>query len=158
MTAEQAGRRYSLVDLEVTGHQSFGVLFRTANGESGFVDSADISDAPIARDDWPAVGSRGTGVLLGATRAGKLRVSLRPADVGLAKVVDDADSSLKTWFQVRDHGFADESERAAFFAAPDTVATLRWALSQRESSPDRERAIEIVADAPEPVRAELGNP
>jgi hypothetical protein len=155
MTAERAARRYSLVDLEVTGHQSFGVLFRTADGESGFVDLADISDVPIGRDEWPAVGYRGTGVVLGTTRAGKLRASLRPADVGLARDVDDPDGALDSWFRVRDRGFADESERDAFFAAPETVAVLRWALSQREPSPDRDRALDVVVDAPERLRAAL---
>jgi len=157
MTAEQAARRYSLVDLEVTGHQPYGVLFRTAEGESGFVDMADISDVPITRGDWPPVGYRGTGVVLGVTRTGKLRVSLRPAYVGLVRNVGDPDSAFEMWFQVRDRGFADDSERDAFFAAPEAIAVLRWALNQREPSPDRDRALEVVLDAPERLRAELGH-
>jgi hypothetical protein len=155
MTAEQAGR-YSLVDLEVTGHQPYGVLVRTADGTAGFVDSADISDVPIARADWPAIGYRAAGVVLGVTRAGKLRASLRPADVELVKGVGDAQTAFTEWARVRDQGFADDAERNAFFAARETTAILRWALSQHESSPDRGRAVEILSDAPESLRAELG--
>jgi hypothetical protein len=155
MTAEQAGR-YSLVDLEVTGHQPYGVLVRTADGAPGFVDSADISDVPIAREDWPAIGHRAAGVVLGVTRAGKLRASLRPADVGLVQGVDDAQSAFTEWARVRDQGFADEADKNDFFAARETPAILRWALSQHESSPNRRRASEILADAPGSLRAELG--
>jgi len=156
MTAEQANR-YSLVDLEVTGHQSYGVLFRTTAGAVGFVDKADISDAPIAPQDWPAVGYRGTGVVLGVTRTGKLRASLRPSDVRLVRSVDDAESALNAWAKIRDRGFADSSERDGFFAAPEAVAILRWALCRREFSPDRGWALDLLSEAPEQLRSELGD-
>ena len=156
MTAGQA-HRYSLVDLEVTGHQPYGVLFRTAAGTPGFVDKADISDAPIAPEVWPAIGYRGTGVVLGVTRTGKLRASLRPADVGLVRSVDDAESALNAWAKIRDRGFADASEREKFFAAPEAVAILKWALCQREFSPDRGRALDVLSEAPAQLRAELGD-
>jgi predicted RNA-binding protein with RPS1 domain len=155
MTPDQADR-YSLVELEVTGHQPFGVLVKTDDGARGFVDQADISDVPIGRDDWPAVGHRATGVVLGVTRQGKLRASLRPADVGLVKGVDDAQSAFTEWARIRDQGFADDAEKNDFFTAPETPAILRWALSQHELSSDRDRAEEIVSEAPERLRAELG--
>jgi hypothetical protein len=156
MTPEQA-HRYSLVDLEVTGHQPYGVLFRTAAGAPGFVDRADISDVPIAPEDWPAIGHRGTGVVLGVTRSGKLRASLRRADVGLVGSVDDAESALNVWARIRDRGFTDAADRDGFFAAPAAIAILRWALCQRELSPDRGRALDILSEAPEQLRADLGD-
>jgi hypothetical protein len=148
--------RYSLVDLEVTGHQPYGVLVRTADGTSGFVDSADISDVPISRADWPPIGYRAAGVVLGVTRAGRLRGSLRPADVELVESVDDPQSVFAEWGRIRDRGFADDAEKNDFFAAGETPAILRWALSQHETSLDRGRAVEILSDAPEPLRVELG--
>jgi len=156
MTAEQA-HRYSLVDLEVTGHQPYGVLFRTSAGTPGFVDKADIADSAITREDWPSVGQRRTGVVLGLTRSGKLRASMRPADIGLVRSVDDAERTLIEWARIRDQGFADSSERDAFFASPEAAAILKWALCQREFSTDRDRALEILSEAPERLRIEVGD-
>lgn len=134
--------RYSLVGLEVTGHQPYGVLVRTDAGISGFVDRADISDVPIPPEDWPAIGSRAPGVVLGVTRQGKLRASLRPADVSLVEGVDDPRCAFAAWAK---RGFADDAEKDAFFAAPGTPAILRWALCQHEPSSDRGRALEVVS-------------
>ena len=133
--------QYSLVDLEITGHQRDGLVVRTADGADGFVDRADISDTPIPRADWPAIGSTAAGVVLGVTRAGKLRVSLRPGEVGLVTAalelvtgVDHTREAVTAWARVRDHDFADDAARNEFLAASRAAASLREALRQRGPS------------------------
>jgi predicted RNA-binding protein with RPS1 domain len=148
--------RYALVECEVTAHQPYGVVFEVGGGLRGFVDKADIADAPVMQAEWPSVGRHMTCVVLGRSRDGRIRASMRPSDVQLARSVTDPDRSLRDWIRIRDEGFADISERDAFLASPETSPLLRWALGQRAGSRDRARAMEIVSDTPENLKRWLG--
>jgi len=154
MSAEQF-QRYSLVDCEITTHQPYGVVFRAPDGTLGFVDRADISDSPITPEQWPPVGQRLTGVVLGSTRGEKLRVSLRPSDVAFVGSVDDPARAFAEWTRIREEGFRGPKERDAFFSSPEAPPVLKWALRQRSASADRGRVIEVLSQAPEHLQIEV---
>lgn len=145
--------RYALVEFEVEGHKPYGLVFRTTGGASGFVDKADISDSPISPEDWPLIGRRLTGVVLGTTRSGQIRATTRASDIALAAGVNDPERALIEWARIRDKGFVDSSDRDVFFASPEAAFVLNWALRQRDFTTDRERATEVLSDAPERLRA-----
>lgn len=148
-------RRYSLIDAEITGHRTYGVSFRTERGESGFVDKADVSDVPTSPADWPLVGQVVTCVVLGIARDGRVRASARQSDVALARSVNDPDGALRRWIAIRDEGFANPEERAAFLASVESVPLLQWARRQRIGSADRIHAEELIADVSDEVRRRL---
>jgi hypothetical protein len=150
-------RRFALVDCLVTGHQHYGILVRTSGGRPGFIDSIDISDGATDPREWPLVGERITCVVLGETRDGRLRASARESDVTLVRKEPDAQEALSEWLRIRDVGFADSSERAAYLASHRGKAILRWAIRRRRSSSDYARAREILAGAPARLRDELSD-
>jgi hypothetical protein len=147
--------RYALVECEVTAHQSYGLVFQVRNGLRGFVDKAEIADAPVTQAEWPSVGRHMACVVLGRSRDGRIRASMRSSDVQLARSVADPDRLLRDWIRIRDEGFIDVSERDTFFASSDAYPLLQWALGQRPGSRDRTRAMEIVSDAPGNLKRQL---
>lgn len=149
--------RFTLIDCDVTGHQHYGVLFRTAEGRPGFIDSLEISDQETDPSEWPSVGERITCVVLGETRDGRLRASARASDVDLVRAEPDARQALSEWQRIRDAGFVDSSESDAYVASARGKAILRWAIRRRQSSKDYARAREILASAPATLRDELSN-
>ncbi|HEX5492980.1 MAG TPA: hypothetical protein VFX70_00215 [Mycobacteriales bacterium] len=150
-------RRYDLVDCEIIGHHSYGILLRTSEGLTGFADLSDIFDAPTSRDEWPPIGTRMTGVVLGENRSGRVRVSTRTLDVALAREVADPEQALSEWIRMRDTGFRDPSGMDSFLGSVNAAAVLRWATRQRESSPDRARGLEVLASAPEWLRSAVAD-
>ncbi|WP_432831380.1 hypothetical protein [Dactylosporangium sp. CA-092794] len=73
----------------------------------------------------------------------------------LVRSVSDTGRALRDWLRIRDHGFAGGSDRDAFFSSLEARPILRWALQQRRASMDRDRALEILADAPDALKAEV---
>jgi hypothetical protein len=156
MTNSEEVRRFDLVDCEVTGHQHYGLLFRTSSDRPGFIDSADIFDPSAhGHSDWPPVGARLTCVVLGVTRDGRIRASVRASDMELVREEADLQQALSEWRRIRDAGFADTSEQNTYLASARGKAILRWALRRNISSSDHNRAVEIIASAPESVRNEI---
>jgi hypothetical protein len=150
--------KYALVQCQVLDHQPYGLLIQAGAGSRGFVDRADIADGVVAPEDWPRVGESMTCVVLGYARDGRVRASSRPRDVALVRDSREPGGAISAWIRVRDHGFSDPSDKEVFFASPDAVPTLRWALRHRVGSLDQNRALEVLADAPEEIVREVGEP
>jgi hypothetical protein len=146
--------RYDLIECEVVGHQHYGVLFRTVAGRPGYIDLADVYDEPWRRD-WPPVGALLKCVVLGLTSDGRIRAASCESLVGLVEEVPDPGQALSEWVGVRDVLASSPEERDAFFASRDAAAVLRWAKRQREISPDRHRALEILEMAPDSLRHDV---
>jgi hypothetical protein len=146
---ERLLRRYDVVVCGVSGHQPYGLVIQVGDGPRGYIDSADIADEPVSADRWPAVGEALPCVVLGYTRDGGVRACSSPSYVAFIEGVSDPHRAISTWTRVRDGGFNDPDDRAEFFASPDTVPILRWALRPRADSLDRTRASEILGGAPE---------
>ena len=137
--------RYTLVDGEVTGRQDYGLIVRAADNRPGFVDSADIADEPVPQEEWPSTGTRLRGVVLGVTRDGRLRLSLRPRDVTLVESVPDPAGALRTWHALRR---GDPDTVRAFQGSVEARALLRWALAHPAGSPDRELGERLLTRPP----------
>src|SRR4051794_13327226 len=103
--------KYSIVSCAITGHQKFGPTIQTCDGESGYVDHADIADIPGPDTRWPAIGSRVRGVVLGYRRDGRMMVSLRPRDMLLVQSVPDPDQALQRWAALGKSGSTDNAVR-----------------------------------------------
>jgi len=68
------------VEFVVTGAQHYGVLIETAAGEKGWVEEEYLSAIKLARDQWPQVGERLRGLVLGYANDGRIRVCMREVD------------------------------------------------------------------------------
>jgi predicted RNA-binding protein with RPS1 domain len=68
------------VEFIVTGAQHYGVLIETIFGEKGWVEGEYLSATELAQEDWPQVGERLRGVVLGYANDGRIRVSMREVD------------------------------------------------------------------------------
>jgi hypothetical protein len=68
------------IDVVVTGAQHYGVLVATYEGEKGWIESEYLSDRPLEPKDWPPLGTRLRGLVLGHTSDGRIRVCLREVD------------------------------------------------------------------------------
>lgn len=68
------------VEFVVTGAQHYGVLIETRAGEKGWVEEEYLSATKLARGDWPQVGERLRGLVLGYTDDGRIRVCMREVD------------------------------------------------------------------------------
>ncbi|GHJ13365.1 hypothetical protein TPA0908_13600 [Micromonospora sp. AKA38] len=147
--------RYALVQCEVTGHASYGLVLQVSGGVRGFVDKVDIADEAVAFEDWPHVGESLTCVVLGYSRDGRIRASARPRDIALVAAVSDPESALMAWVRIRDQGFADSRDRARFIESADAIPVIRWALRHRIGTADWNRASEILSDAPDRLKREV---
>jgi len=77
---EHRPRRGDEIEFEVAGAQHYGVLIRTNSGAPGWIEADHLSDSVVRREAWPPAGTRLRGLVLGVTRDGRIRVSLRPVD------------------------------------------------------------------------------
>jgi len=146
--------RYSLVESTVRGHAGYGLVVRSVDGEDGFVDSGHIANGPLATEDWPAVGQRIWGVVLGYARDGRLRLSTAPNDVALARSTDLAVAML-AWRDLRE---ADERYLATardFLQRPDATAVLRWAVTGPYRAEGRAAAVRLLATSSVETRSAL---
>jgi hypothetical protein len=141
--------RYAIITFEVIGYADYGLLVRDVeSGGRGFVDRADVADAPVRADAWPAVGERARGVVLGCSRDGRIRVHSGQAYVALVESLVDPDSAMREWVAVKRAGVADAGIRDEFFRSPNSRALIRWALGRPQGSADRRAAVELLAVAP----------
>jgi hypothetical protein len=149
-------RPYALIECRVVSHQRYGLVIRTAGGTRGYIDRGDIADGPIRADRWPTVGENLTCVVVAHRRDGRFQGSSRRRDIAFVGAVDDPRAALAAWGSIRDDESAGPPEKARFFALPEAVPLLRWALRHATGSPDRRRASEILADAPAELVREVG--
>ena len=77
---EGGPERGSEVDFQVIGAQHYGVLVVTDSGDRGWIESEYLSASPITPQEWPPVGTRLRGLVLGVTPDGRVRICLRPVD------------------------------------------------------------------------------
>lgn len=68
------------VGFQVTGAQHYGVLIETEAGERGWIEEEYLSRTKLTREDWPPVGTRLRGLVLGYTADDRIRVCLREVD------------------------------------------------------------------------------
>jgi hypothetical protein len=99
----RARRRYDVVRCSVVGHVHYGLLIESADGERGFVDSADITDRP--GEPWPAIGQQLMCVVLGYTKEGRLRGAARPLYAEMIAAADDPDRAAQE-YEKRRQGMA----------------------------------------------------
>jgi hypothetical protein len=141
--------RYSIITFEVIGYADYGLLVRDVDsGARGFVDRADVADAPIRADAWPAVGERVRGIVLGCSRDGRIRVHSGQEYVALIESLADPDSAMREWVAVKRAGVSDSGIRDEFFRSPNSRALIRWALGRPQGSADQRAAAELLAVAP----------
>ena len=151
-------QRYSTVSGVVAGHKQYGLLLRLENGAEGFVDSSDIADRPTHSDAWPPVGATVNAVVLGPTRMGRWRLSLRAGDREVVTALEDPEVEFGYWDSVKEVGPGDQAARDAFLSSLGAVPLLRWALARPRHSLDRRLAEELLAAAPPVIKERLGLP
>ncbi|HYS40734.1 MAG TPA: hypothetical protein VEO01_34400 [Pseudonocardiaceae bacterium] len=147
--------KYAVVDCTVVGHQAYGLVVQDDHGRRGFVDSLDIDDEIVAEHRWPPIGEPIRCVLLGHTRDGRLRLSLRPSDVALVTAVDNAAAALAEWARIRDLENPGVELRQSFYRSGRAADILRWALRRLPNSVDSMRAHQLLLDAPESLRIDV---
>ncbi|MFJ8913660.1 hypothetical protein [Amycolatopsis sp. NPDC102389] len=151
-------RRYVTVAGVVSSHKFYGLLLRLENGDEGHVDSSDVADHPVSPADWPPVGKSVKGVLLGPTRMGRVRLSLRDSDVALVEELRDPEADIEQWAALKEVGAGNVNARDAFFASSGAVPFLRWALVRPSYSSDKKLAEELLIMAPRGIKSRLGLP
>ena len=151
---ERRLRRYSTVLGVVAAHKDYGLLLRLENDDEGFVDSSDVADAPVRPQDWPPVGTRLTAVVLGPTRMGRWRLSLRDGDVEVVTALEDPEAEFGRWNALKRDGQGSDP----FFSAPGDVPLFRWALARPQYSSERKLAEELITAAPESIKDQLSSP
>ncbi|MEV6299128.1 hypothetical protein AB0M02_06960 [Actinoplanes sp. NPDC051861] len=134
------------------------MLLHLEGGEEGFVDSSDVSDRPVRPDEWPMVGARVTAVVLGSTRLGRWRLSLRAGDVGVVTALEDPEAGFGYWNALKASGAGDAAARDAFFSFEGADPLLGWALTRPPHSPDRRFAEELLARAPGVIKDRYAPP
>lgn len=143
--------KYSIVDCEVVSHRDFGLIVRSMEGGSGYIDVMDISDERLAPDRWPLPGQLISCVVLGYTRDGRMRLTARGGDIALVRNVADVASAIAEWETVRDAS-SSATGVGDFFQSGNAIALLRWALLRPRSSMDWKRASTLLRSAPEWIR------
>ncbi len=68
------------IQVMVTGAQPYGLLIEANEGEKGWIETEYLSDTKLEPRDWPPVGTRLRGLVLGYTRDGRIRVCMREVD------------------------------------------------------------------------------
>jgi hypothetical protein len=97
-----ARRRYDVVRCSVVGRVHYGLLIESADGERGYVDSADITDQP--GEPWPEIGQQLPCVVLGYTKEGRLRAAARPLYVEIVATADDRVAAVEWYATMRQNG------------------------------------------------------
>lgn len=146
--------RYAIVRAVVVSHQPYGLIIRLASGKRGFVDSDYVAMPYVPPDRWPAIGQEVVGVVLGVTDDQRVRLSLRPHEVELARSVVDVREALGTWGRISS-GEVDDDERLQLIRTRDGLSVLRWALGEHEDSATFQDAIRVLSVAPADVIADL---
>lgn len=72
--------RGAVVQFTVSGHQHYGVLVTTDEGERGWIEAEYLSKDQLSQAQWPAIGTRLRGLVLGYTADGRVRVCMREVD------------------------------------------------------------------------------
>lgn len=146
--------RYEIVQCVVTGHQRYGLLVRSEGGETGLVDSVDISDGHDSAIDWPSIGIRLPCVVLGYTRDGRIRVASAPSYVRLIRELDDPGLALEEWKALREsQGSGEMADR--FFGSHHARPLLTWALKTHVGSANHTLAVSLLNAAPGELKKEL---
>lgn len=73
-------QRGDVVAFEVTGAAHYGILVVTEHGEPGWIEGPLISEQRLTPDQWPPVGTRLRGLVLGPGSLNRVRLCLRPVD------------------------------------------------------------------------------
>lgn len=147
--------RYSLVDCVVSAHRPYGLIVAVARRYRGFVDLDHISHVPIAADDWPAVGSKQRGLVLGETNDGRLRLDLRKDDLHLAEHAVDFTHVMARWAEIRQGAPGDAQTRHRFFESPDAARLLAWLASGRSRGAPMALIWDLVGGSSEVIRREV---
>lgn len=154
--SEDALPRYAIASLVVVGHRRYGLRVEVVDSDrEGFVDSANIADPPLRHEDWPCVGARMRGVVLGRTRAGQLRLTTRRRDVAFVESVSDPAGAFLEWRAVHAAGSSNVDARSEFFRSANASALLEWALKNSPYSENRKLAIELLSVAPDELRTQV---
>ncbi|NNH72613.1 hypothetical protein HLB23_22580 [Nocardia uniformis] len=95
--------RYAIAECVVTGYAPWGILVTTDAGRHGWVAAEYLADGTIRRDEWPAVGTRLTGVVLGYTHAGRIRLATIPSYVAALRDSTDPAAAARLWAAERRH-------------------------------------------------------
>lgn len=146
--------RYAIIEVEVVGHQSFGVVVRDGSGRKGSIDRYELFDSQSAEDVWPPVGAWIRAVVLGYYRDGRVRLSSRPRDLLLTESVDDPAVSLDRW-KMLDH--VDGVAKREFYGLREARPLLAWALAHAPGSDEYEKALRVISSGPEIFSDLLGN-
>jgi predicted RNA-binding protein with RPS1 domain len=147
--------KYTVIECTVIGHRSYGLIVRLDSGESGFVDRSYIADTVLSIDEWPRVNTRIRGILLGYTRDGRVRVSARRRDRVLIESLNNPESALHEWQMIESSTVDDTERRREFYRSPNAHALLKWALANPSNSVARQRAVELIAEAPSDLKRDL---
>jgi predicted RNA-binding protein with RPS1 domain len=83
-----------MVSCVVIGHKQYGLLMRLENGDEGLVDSSDIADHPVSPAGWPPIGTNVRAVVLGPTRMGRWRLTIRDGDVRVVTALENPEAEL----------------------------------------------------------------
>lgn len=151
-------RKYAMVTGIIAEHKAYGLLLVLENGDEGFADSSDVADIPVSADDWPPVGESVRAVVLGPTRIGRVRLSLRRSDVEVVAALNDPEVEFRNWEALMADRSGNAIARDAFFASFSAVPLLRWALARPQYSADRKLAEELLVAAPRTVKEQLNLP
>ncbi len=86
----------------MTGYTHYGVLIATDAGERGWIESDYVADGPIRREEWPEVGARVVGVVLGYAQAtahmpARIRLATIPSYVAAIRGSDDPKAAASAW-------------------------------------------------------------
>lgn len=133
-----------------------GLVVRlTDSDQQGFVDSVDLHDIPGQCEAWPPVGAQVRALVLGYTRVGQLRLTMRPRDIALNDWTSDALRALDIWKVISVAGPDDAKAVAEFYRSPDAEPLLRWAMRYPPHAAAHRLATKLFEGAPIAIKEAL---
>ncbi|WP_188284847.1 hypothetical protein [Streptomyces sp. CBMA29] len=141
--------KYAVVSAVTGLRRPYGQSLRLEDGTTGFVDSADLTDTaePLILPE----GAEVVGVVLGYTNNGRVRLTLRPRDVALARATEDTAAATSLWVRVAS-STGDGRVKTEFFASPSAAPLLVWGLTAHPGSADHHTARRLLEAAPPDLR------
>lgn len=131
----------------MTGYAHYGILIATDAGERGWIEGSYVADGPIRREEWPEVGARIVGVVLGYTSSGRIRLATTPSYVAAIRGSEDPDAAASAWWVMIDvdgHGIVaiDEDDKDAMYSASHVLTST----SSARDRPGIDRGVRVLVE------------
>jgi predicted RNA-binding protein with RPS1 domain len=155
MTSDDQFPKYAIVTCMVTSRPDFGIFVEEIGSrQAGFVDTTDMADSVDQFSGPPETGDNIRAVVLGRTRDGRLRLSMRPRDLKLVAALHDPEAAFLEWRNI-ERNLEDRWIKEKFYGSPNAVALLDWALSHPTHSSAHKQATNLLSGAPAALHARL---